>query len=155
MIEIIYKNLSELKPYEKNMYATNEYTGSPRTQMGWSIDPKVLYWSPKFMYERYKLPIIMSENGYSGTDIISLDGKVHDPQRVDYITRYLRELSRAADEVPVMGYFYWSAMDNFEWAEGYTPRFGLIYVDYRDQKRILKDSAYFYKNVIETNGENL
>ncbi len=146
---------NEMKPYEKNMYATNEYTGSPRTEMHWSIDPKVLYWAPKFMYERYKLPIIMSENGYSGTDVISLDGKVHDPQRIDYITRYLRELSNAADEVPVIGYFYWSAMDNFEWAEGYTPRFGLIYVDYRDQRRILKDSASFYRNVIETNGKNL
>lgn len=55
----------------------------------------------------------------------------------------------------LMGYLYWSVMDNYEWAEGYDPRFGLIYVDYRDQSRILKDSALWYKTVIETNGENL
>ena len=90
------------------------------------------------------------------TDCISLDGKVHDPQRIDYINRYLLEYKRAADEgIPLMGYMYWSAMDNFEWSEGYDMRFGLIYVDYRDQTRIIKDSGYWYKEVIESNGENL
>ncbi len=158
----VYYSLAELKdwsnefmPYKKNVYNDNEYMGDPRTQMNWGIDEKVLYYSPKFMYERYKLPIIISENGYSGLDLVSMDGKVHDPQRIDFIGRYLKELKKAANEVPVIGYFYWSAMDNFEWAEGYSPRFGLIYIDYRDQKRILKDSALFYKELIETNGENL
>ena len=85
-----------------------------------------------------------------------LDGKVHDPQRIDFMIRHLRGLRRAADEgVEILGYQYWSIMDNFEWSFGYSRRFGLLYVDYPTGKRILKDSAYFYKEVIATNGENL
>ena len=65
-------------------------------------------------------------------------------------------MKRAVDEgIPVIGYQYWSVMDNFEWAEGYDPRFGLIFVDYRTGKRILKDSAYEYKRIIESNGDNI
>ena len=69
--------------------------------------------------------------------------------------RYLRELKKAAGEIEVGGYFQWSLMDNFEWASGYAERFGLIYVDYRTQKRIWKDSAYWYRDMIRTNGEEL
>ena len=137
-------------------YQYNEYAGVPRTATDWIVDPRVLYWSPKFHYERYGLPILMTENGIAINDVVSLDGKVHDPQRIDFVNRYLLELRRAADDgVPIMGYMYWSAMDNFEWAEGYDKRFGLIHVDYRDQTRIIKDSGYWYKTVIESNGENL
>ena len=140
----------------ENGYMANEYVGIPRTALRWLVDPRVLYWSPRFMYERYGLPILMTENGMAATDCVSLDGKVHDPQRIDFVNRYLLEYKRAADDgIPLMGYMYWSAMDNFEWAEGYDMRFGLIYVDYRDQTRIIKDSGYWYKEVIESNGENL
>lgn len=84
------------------------------------------------------------------------DGKVHDPNRQDYMHRYLRALGQAvADGVPVLGYFYWSFFDNFEWAHGYQERFGLVYVNYQTQERILKDSAYWYQQVMATNGENL
>ena len=69
---------------------------------------------------------------------------------------YLSNLKRAVDEgYPVLGYQYWSVMDNFEWAEGYEPRYGLIYVDFQDQERILKDSAYYYKEIIAGNGKNI
>ena len=89
-------------------------------------------------------------------DWVHLDGKVHDPNRIDYITRYLRGLKRAADEgVDVIGYMYWSIMDNYEWAEGYDRRFGLIYVNYQTQERTIKDSGYWYSDVIKTNGENI
>ena len=139
-----------------NGYQYNEYQGVPRTANDWIVDPRVLYWSPKFHYERYGLPILMTENGIAINDCVSLDGKVHDPQRIDFVNRYLLELRRASEEgVPIMGYMYWSAMDNFEWAEGYDRRFGLIHVDYRDQTRIIKDSGYWFKEVIESNGENL
>jgi beta-glucosidase len=85
-----------------------------------------------------------------------LDGKVHDPQRIDFTARYLRELKRAAaDGVDVLGYCHWSFMDNFEWSEGYKERFGLVYVDYQTQARIPKDSALWYRHVIETNGAEL
>ena len=81
---------------------------------------------------------------------------MHDPQRIDFTTRYLLALRRAADEgVPVKGYFHWSIMDNFEWAAGYQQRFGLVHVDYLTQQRTPKDSAYWYKEVIAANGDNL
>ena len=99
---------------------------------------------------------MITENGMANLDFVMLDGKVHDPQRIDYVQRYLRYLKRATDEnIPVIGYHYWSIMDNFEWAMGYSRRFGLIHVDYVTQERTLKDSAYFYAEVIKTNGENL
>ena len=82
-----------------------------------------------------------------------LDGQVHDPKRIDFLTRYLTELSKAiAEGTPVLGYLQWSILDNFEWASGYDERFGLIYVDYATQQRIPKDSARWYAKVIETNG---
>jgi len=87
---------------------------------------------------------------------VFLDGQVHDPQRIDYMNRVLLELSRAiADGVPVRGYYAWSLLDNFEWADGYKQRFGLTYVDYATQKRIPKASFHWYKKVIQSNGRSL
>ncbi len=130
--------------------------GAPLTLFHWHVTPQGLYWGPKFLYERYGKPIYITENGCSGMDWVALDGKVHDPARIDFTRRYLRELGRAiADGVDVRGYFHWSIMDNFEWAEGYKHRFGLIYVDFATQQRILKDSAYWYRDVIASNGANL
>lgn len=137
-------------------YSSGTYQGMPRTAMDWVVDERSLYWSAKFLYERYHLPILVTENGMANLDWEQLDGKVHDPQRIDFMHRYLRMYKRAAEEgIPLLGYIYWSAMDNFEWAFGYSRRFGLIYVDYRNQKRIIKDSGYWYRHVIETNGAEL
>ena len=89
-------------------------------------------------------------------DWVTPDGKVHDPNRIDYVRQYLKELRRAAgDGADIRGYFYWSLLDNFEWARGYTERFGLVYVDYATQKRTPKDSLAWYADVIGNNGENL
>jgi beta-glucosidase len=130
--------------------------GSAVTALKWPVAPASLYWGPKFLQERYKLPLVITENGLSSMDWVTVDGKVHDPQRIDFLQRYLRELRRAiSDGVDVRGYFQWSIMDNFEWAEGYKERFGLIHVDYATQKRTLKDSAYWYCDVIKTNGAHL
>jgi beta-glucosidase len=127
--------------------------GNPLTAFRWNVEPESLYWGPRFMHERYNLPIVITENGVSNVDWISMDGGVHDPQRIDFSRRYLMALRRAcADGVDVRGYFHWSLMDNFEWAVGYRERFGLVYVDYPSQKRILKDSAHWYRTVIESNG---
>lgn len=137
-------------------YDDNAYQGSPRTALGWNITPEVLYWSSKFLFERYKKPILITENGMAGMDWVHLDGKVHDIYRIDFMHRYLLELKRSAEDgIDIIGYIYWSIMDNFEWAAGYDKRFGLIYVDYRNQKRIIKDSGYWYKTVIDSNGEIL
>jgi len=120
------------------------------------VTPEGLYWGPKFIWERYKKPIYITENGMANVDWITSDGWVHDPLRIDYTRRYLKELGQAvSDGVDVRGYFYWSLMDNFEWAEGFKQRFGLVYVDFASQARVLKDSAYWYQQVIAANGENL
>ena len=115
--------------------------GFPTTAIGWPITPEALNWGPRFLYERYHKPIYITENGISCRDVVSLDGKVHDPDRIDFLSRYLHELKTASDTADIRGYFEWSLMDNFEWAKGYSERFGLVYVDYPTQKRTMKDSA--------------
>ena len=156
--------------YPVNIYMGDEVRagadGSPETVVlpaghaitanQWHIAPESLYWGPRFLYERYGKPICISENGIANMDWVHRDGKVHDPQRIDFMGRYLLALRRAAaDGVDVRGYFHWPIMDNFEWTEGYRQRFGLIFVDYETQKRTLKDSALWYREIIATNGENL
>jgi beta-glucosidase len=87
---------------------------------------------------------------------VFLDGKVHDPQRIDYMHRALLEMSRAIrDGVPITSYYAWSLLDNFEWADGYKQRFGLVYVDYQNQKRVPKDSFDWYRQVIASHGKSL
>lgn len=131
--------------------------GHPRSGVDWQpITPACLYWGPRFFHERYKLPISITENGVSTRDQVFLDGKVHDVQRIDYTHRVLLELARAIkDGIPVLGYYPWTLMDNFEWAEGYKQRFGFIYVDFQTQKRLPKDSYHWYKKVIASNGKSL
>ena len=99
---------------------------------------------------------MITENGFAGLDWVGVDGAVHDPQRIDFTRRYLAELAHAiGDGVDVRGYFHWSLMDNFEWADGYRQRFGLIHVDYKTLRRTPKDSARWYANVIRTNGREI
>ena len=131
--------------------------GYPKTtQDWWPVTPTALYWGPRYMHERYNVPIVITENGHQNADVISLDGKVHDPERIDYLHRYLRELKRAVDEgLPVKGYLQWCFTDNFEWAMGDATRVGIVYTDYPTQRRVPKDSAYWYRDVIATNGANL
>ena len=121
------------------------------TDLDWPITPEVLYWAPKFFADRYGLPVVITENGMANADYLQ-DGFVADEMRVEFHRRYLSECGRAiADGVPCLGYFMWSLMDNFEWAEGYSKRFGMIHVDYQSQQRTLKDSAYWYSHVIAAN----
>ena len=129
-----------------------EIPDDKKTSMGWVIDGRVLYYTIKFFYERYGLPVLVTENGMADNDVV-VNGEVKDDKRIKFINDYLSSVKRAVSEgIPVMGYQYWSLMDNFEWAEGYGPRFGLVYVDYKTQKRTLKNSAYHYKKIIESNG---
>ena len=123
------------------------------THYGWPVAPASLYWGARFAYERYGLPLVITENGMANLDWLTLDGRVQDAQRIDYMARYLVELRRAIDSgVPVLGYFAWSLMDNFEWSEGYNYRFGLVHVDYATQRRTLKDSALWYRSIIRSKG---
>ena len=130
--------------------------GTPRTRFGWPVTPEALYWGPRFIHERYKLPIYITENGLASMDWVHADGAVRDPGRIDFLTRYLSALRRASDDgTDVRGYFHWSILDNFEWAEGYDMRFGLVYVDYATGERIPKDSYRWYQSVIKQNGTNI
>lgn len=130
--------------------------GFSRPPYKWPVTPDCIYWGTKFLYDRYKTPIYITENGKSCQDTVSADGRVHDPERIDYLNGYLAGLKKAYLEgVDIRGYFQWSLMDNFEWAYGYSERFGIVYVDYQTQQRILKDSAYRYSEIIRTDGEDL
>jgi len=132
------------------------HRGYPRTAMRWPVTPSMMYYGTKFIYERYQLPIYITENGLSCNDKIYLDGKVHDPDRIDFLNRYLLEYRRAGENgADIRGYFHWSLTDNFEWSNGYEERCGLFYVDYESLKRYPKDSAFWYRSVVESNGENL
>ena len=127
--------------------------GFPKTATNWPVTPEALYWGPKFLYQRYRKPIYITENGMACHDTVSQDGKVHDPNRIDFLARYLKNLKRAAEEIDIRGYFQWSLMNNFEWDKGYAERFGIIYVDFETQERIWKDSAYWYRDLIHRNGD--
>ena len=117
--------------------------------LGWVCDGRSLYWTSKFMYERYKLPILITENGYCDNDVIK-DGKIEDTKRIEFMNDYIGNVKKAmTDGVPILGFHYWSLLDNFEWAEGYGPRFGLVYVDYATGERTLKQSAYHYSKIIK------
>lgn len=130
--------------------------GYPKTAAGWPVTPECLYWGVKFLYDRYKMPLYITENGMSCHDIVSADGQVHDPDRITFLDRYLSALQAACDDgADVRGYFLWTFLDNFEWDKGYTERFGIVYVDFASQKRIVKDSAYWYQNTMEDNGKML
>ena len=130
--------------------------GFPKTAANWPVTPDCFYWGVKFIYDRYKLPLFVTENGMSCHDDVSLDGRVHDPNRQNFLDMYISALQKANDEgVDVRGYFLWTFLDNFEWDKGYTERFGIVHVDFATQKRIVKDSAFWYQKVIEMNGANL
>ena len=123
------------------------------TEMGWEVYPDGLYDILGRLHFGYGFPAIyITENGAAYKDQVGSDGQVDDPARLSYIKRHLEKVSQAIDiGVPVKGYFAWSLLDNFEWAFGYSKRFGLIYVDFETQERILKSSAKWYGQVIREN----
>ena len=118
------------------------------------IGPEGLYWSPKLATKLWNVKeIYITENGASSADVLTPEGEVFDTDRTMFLRNYLTQLHRAVSEgVPVKGYFLWSLLDNYEWADGYSKRFGIHYVDFATQKRTPKLSAKFYKEVIARNG---
>jgi len=118
-----------------------------------TIGPEALYWAPKLIAKLWHVQeMYITENGASSADMLTPEGKVLDTDRVMYLRNYLTQLHRAVSEgVPVRGYFLWSLLDNYEWADGYEKRFGIHYVDFQTQKRTPKLSAAFYKEVIARN----
>lgn len=133
----------------------------PRTEFNWEIDPVGYRNTLREVYSRYRLPIIITENGLGAYDTLTEDGKVHDQYRINYLRTHIEQMRLAiSDGVEMMGYCPWSAIDLISTHEGMRKRYGFIYVDrdefeLRTMKRYRKDSFYWYKQVIESNGENL
>ncbi len=117
------------------------------------MNPQALYWTPKLVSQVWGVKTIyITENGCSSDDILRPDGRVLDSDRVMYLRNYLSQMQRGVSEgVPIRGYFLWSLLDNYEWASGFSKRFGITYVDFKTQKRTPKLSYDFYKEVIRTN----
>jgi beta-glucosidase len=124
----------------------------PHTAMGWNIEPRGLTDLLTGVSSRYPdLPLMITENGAAFDDVVSQDGMVHDQDRVDFLHAHLGAVLDAMDAgADVTGYFVWSLLDNFEWAYGYSKRFGITYVDYQTQQRIPKDSSHWYAELIRS-----
>lgn len=124
-----------------------------RTDMGWEVYPQGLYeLLCRLHFEYQPTKIYITENGASYADAPGADGKVHDTRRRDYLRgHFIKAHEAIATGVPLAGYFVWSLMDNFEWARGYTERFGIVWVDYETQARIPKESARWLQQVIAQN----
>lgn len=130
-----------------------EVSGAEYTEMGWEVYPDGLYNLLLKLTDDYKVPLYITENGAAFADEVSSDGMVHDPRRTAYYQSHLAAAHRAISRgVPLEGYFAWSFLDNFEWGYGYSRRFGLFYVDYATQRRIMKDTAVWYAQTIDSNG---
>jgi beta-glucosidase len=136
-------------------YAVIPYpTSFPHMASPWILlGPESLYWAVRNVCDLWKPKgIYITENGCSSDDVINSAGRIDDTDRVMYLRNHLSHLYRAAMEgYPVKGYFLWSLLDNFEWADGYSKRFGIHYVDFKTQKRTPKLSAEWYKQTIATN----
>jgi 6-phospho-beta-glucosidase len=132
-----------------------------RTEFGWEIDPDGFRATMREMYSRYRLPMLVTENGLGAYDKLTEDGKVHDNYRIEYLRRHIEQIKLAVSEgVEMLGYCPWSAIDLISTHEGMVKRYGFIYVnrdefDLKDLARYRKDSFYWYKKVIETNGQDL
>jgi beta-glucosidase len=120
--------------------------------MGWEVYPDGLHELLVRVTRDYAPPAIyITENGAAFGDIRVHDGRIHDPERTSYLDTHIDAVSRAvADGAPVRGYFVWSLLDNFEWAHGYSKRFGIVYVDYPTLERVPKDSFYWYRDLIRS-----
>ncbi len=126
----------------------------PKTDMGWELYPQGLYEILERVNRVYQpRQLMVTENGASYADGPDENGRVPDQRRIDYLQTHIYQIWQAIQAgIPVTGYLVWSLMDNFEWARGYSQRFGIIHVDYKTQKRTVKDSAQWYRHVIKRNG---
>lgn len=129
--------------------SSDAYSTYPKTEMGWDVSPNEFIELIKMLREKYTdLPIYITENGSAWKDVLE-DGRVHDSMRVDYLIKHLKAVGEMNQQgLNVAGYYCWSLLDNFEWGQGYSKRFGIVYVDYKTQERIMKDSYYKYQQFI-------
>ena len=126
------------------------FTGRPQTDMGWDIVPSALIDTFRLIRQYTQIPIFVLENGSAWQDKVEEGKKVNDQDRIDYLLQHLDAVEKANKEgLNIRGYYCWSFMDNFEWALGYSKRFGLVYIDFETQERIPKESFYAYQKYIK------
>ncbi len=138
-------------PYLQGQIVEAGKRNVPTTEMGWEVSPKSIYHMLK-KYSEYEgiRELIVTENGAAFPDKL-VDNKIKDVERTKFLQAYIREVLRAKKEgVNVYGYFIWTLMDNFEWAEGYQSRFGIVHTDFETQKRTIKDSGYWYSRFLKS-----
>lgn len=143
---------------EEGVYRAGENSYLEKTEYGWIVDSIGLRVTLRRIYDRYHLPLLITENGLGAKDVLNEDGTVHDQYRIDYLERHFKQAQLAiTDGVDLIGYCPWSFMDLVSTHQGYGKRYGFVYVnrdetDLKDMGRIKKDSFYWYQQVIATNG---
>lgn len=143
-------NIVRYNKHGDHFHSEDVDMGYRKTDIGWHIYSEGLYKVLTWVTDTYgQIPIYISENGACDNTEVGLDGKVNDQMRIDYLRSHITEVHRALHSgVNMKGYIAWSLMDNFEWAFGYSMRFGIIHVDYRTLKRTPKESYYWYQKLI-------
>jgi beta-glucosidase len=141
---------SEQAPTADKVKSIAPVPGACYTEMGWEVYPQALTDLLVRLHEDYGIAnLYITENGSAFQDQWDGSDSVKDPRRIDYLREHLHSIAKAIKAgTPVRGYFTWSLLDNYEWAEGYSKRFGIVYVDYHTQRRIIKDSGYWYADLI-------
>ncbi|PPE04597.1 6-phospho-beta-glucosidase [Entomoplasma ellychniae] len=145
----------------ENMFQSADNKYLEKTPYGWQIDPIGFRMTSRALHDRYNLPIIITENGLGAKDVLTSDGKIHDDYRIAYLRDHIAQIPLIlADGVKLIGYNPWSAIDLVSTHQGISKRYGFIYVnrdedDLKDLKRYRKDSFYWYKKVIASDGEDL
>ncbi|MBL1125058.1 glycoside hydrolase family 1 protein [Streptococcus suis] len=158
---LMQNNRKESQSPEKRMFAGVDNPYLEKTNWGWEIDPIGFRVALRRVYDRYDLPIFITENGLGAIDDLTESGEIHDFYRIEYLASHLLEMKKAiTDGVEVIGYCAWSFTDLLSWLNGYKKRYGFVYVnrdelDEKDLARIPKDSFYWYKEVIATNGSEI
>jgi beta-glucosidase len=142
--------------YSRNLVSKSQpihpVPGSDYTAMGWEVHPQSLRLLLNRIWDEYGPVLYVTENGAAYDDVVNADGTVHDDKRLAYLKGHIQQAALALEDgVDLRGYFAWSLLDNFEWAEGYSRRFGIVYVDYTNQARIVKDSGFWYGKLAGSN----
>ena len=143
---------------EEGVYRAGQNRYLEKTEYGWVGDSIGLRVTLRRIYDRYHMPLLITENGLGARDLLSEDGSVHDPYRIDYLKRHFEQAQMAiTDGVDLIGYCPWSFLDLVSTHQGYGKRYGFVYVDrdesdLKDMRRIKKDSFYWYQKVIRSNG---
>jgi beta-glucosidase len=154
-INLYQRSIVAAAPDDRNTGARQLPGPGPRTDFNWEIWPAAIYRMIMRVWKDYRLPIYITENGCSFGDGPGPDGRVHDQRRVDFLNGFIGQVGRAIDEgADVRGYYLWSLIDNFEWTMGYSQRFGIVHCDFDDQKRTVKDSGYWYRDLIKRGSIN-